>query len=168
MTFRIGKIPIRILPQFFIMAAVLGMRLGNPVELAGWVAVVLASVVVHELGHATVGQAFGLEPSVVLHGTGGTTSWTGSRNLSPARANRDLASRAGGGLRAGRRWSTRLRPCLSRGHARTPMRAASSSGLGADLASFLVGELVYVNFSMGVLNLLPMLPLDGGNVMLRF
>jgi Zn-dependent protease len=162
MTFRIGKIPIRILPQFFIMAGILGMRLGNPVELAGWVAVVLVSVVVHELGHATVGRVFGLEPSVVLHGTGGTTSWSGSRKLSPARRIAiSLAGPVAGFALGGLVLAAAL---LSRGHAHAD--AGGASRLGApNLASFLVGELVYVNFSWGVLNLLPMLPLDGGDVM---
>jgi len=145
------------------MAAVLGMRLGNPVELAGWVAVVLASVVVHELGHATVGRAFGLEPSVVLHGTGGTTSWTGSRNLSPAqRIAISLAGPGAGFALGGLVYAIAL---LSRAHTRGDS-GGGSSGIGApDLASFLVGELVYVNVAWGMLNLLPMLPLDGGNVM---
>jgi Zn-dependent protease len=142
------------------MAGILGMRLGNPVELAGWVAVVLASVVVHELGHAAVGRVFGLEPSVVIHGTGGTTSWTGSQKLSPAqRIAISLAGPMAGFALGGVVYAVAL---LARGHA----HAGSGGGLGApSLPSFLVGQLVDVNFEWGALNLLPMLPLDGGNVM---
>jgi len=159
MTFRIGNIPVRVQPTFFFMAAILGMSLPG-IKIVAWVAVVLASVIVHELGHATVGRAFGLEPSVVLHGTGGTTSWRGTRKLSPGKR---IAISLAGPV-AGFVFGVLVLAAafVSRSQAYSTLGAGSSG-----LAGFVVGELVYVNFAWGALNLLPMLPLDGGNVMVH-
>ncbi len=158
MTFRIGNIPVRVLPSFFFMAAILGMA-SPGMRLVVWVAVVLASVIVHELGHAMVGRAFGLEPSIVLHGTGGTTSWKGTRKLSPGK--RIAISLAGPG--AGFVFGILVfAVAILSAHG----QAYSSLGVGASgLARFVVSALLWVNFGWGALNLLPMLPLDGGNVM---
>jgi Zn-dependent protease len=157
MTFRIGNIPIRIVPSFFIMAAVLGMSLPG-VQLVAWVAVVLVSVIVHELGHATAGLAFGLEPSVVLHATGGTTSWRGTPKLSPAKRIAISLAGPGAGFVLGAL-------ALAVGFlARSPAYSTVAGGTSG-VARFLILDLVYVNFWWGALNLLPMLPLDGGNVM---
>jgi Zn-dependent protease len=157
MTFRIGNIPIRVLPSFFFMAALLGMSQPG-LQIVVWVAVVLASVIVHELGHAMVGRAFGLEPSVVLHGTGGTTSWTGTRKLSPAhRIAISLAGPAAGFVLGG---LVLVADAVARSQSHS-----TGDGRLLGLGSYLVATLLFVNFKWGLINLLPMLPLDGGNVM---
>jgi Zn-dependent protease len=148
LSFRLGKIPVRILPSFFVMTVFLGMS-AMDLRLAAWVVVVLVSVLIHELGHATMGLAFGLEPRIDLHGMGGTTSWASPRDLGTARRIAISLAGPGAGFAAGAlvRW-----------------------GLGPDafmaipLGGFIYDELLYVNFGWGLLNLLPMLPLDGGNV----
>jgi Zn-dependent protease len=147
-SFRLGRIPVRILPSFFIMTVLLGMALSSPMAIVGWVVVVLGSVIVHELGHATAGLAFGLEPAIALHGSGGTTSWSGSRKLSPGqRIALSLAGPMAGFVLGGLAWIARSQ--------------AQAVGFGR----FLLDELVFVNFAWGALNLLPILPLDGGDVM---
>jgi len=150
LSFRIGKIPVRVLPSFFLMAVLLGgLGVGDLRVLAAWVLVVSVSVMLHELGHATMGLALGLEPSIVLHGMGGTTSWTAARPLSTAkRVAISLAGPAAGfAVAAVVRWGLGER--------------AFPTPVGA----FVYETLLFVNFGWGVLNLLPMLPLDGGNVM---
>jgi stage IV sporulation protein FB len=158
LSFRIADVPVRVVPSFFIMALLFGASLNNPVKIALWVTVVFVSVVVHELGHATMGRAFGLQPSVMLHGTGGTTSWTGSRKLSTGQ--RIAISFAGpgagfalGAVVFGARWLG-----LGRG-------SPDGGGAMQDLGAFVVHDLIVVNFWWGLLNLLPMLPLDGGNIL---
>ena len=80
MTFHIGKIPVRVLPSFFLVTLFLNLT-SSPAALFSWAAVVFVSVILHELGHASMGLAFGLEPRIDLHGMGGTTSWAASRPL---------------------------------------------------------------------------------------
>jgi Zn-dependent protease len=152
LSFHLGRIPVRVDPSFFLMAAFLGYASGDtsPLKLAVWVAVVVVSVLVHEMGHATVGFLFGVQPRVELHGMGGTTSWTGGGDLSTGK--RIAISLAGPG--AGFVVAAVVRYGLGRG-------AFPATAFGGALYDFIL----VVNFSWGVLNLLPMLPLDGGNVM---
>ena len=156
LTFRLGKIPVRVLPSFFITTVILnfGLAQTDPRKLLVWLAIVLASVLVHELGHAFTGIAFGLQPRIDLHGFGGTTSWATAERISSAK--RIVISLAGPGMG------------FVAGFAVMAFRAASGSvptEAGASLAEFAYGNLLYVNFGWGILNLLPMLPLDGGNVL---
>lgn len=151
LSFRLGKIPVRILPSFFLMTVFLGMS-ALDMRLAAWVPLVLVSVLVHELGHATMGLAFGLEPRIDLHGMGGTTSWAAPKDLGAARRIAISLAGPGAGFAAGAlvRWGI-----------------GPGAFTAIPLGGFIYEELLYVNFGWGVLNLLPMLPLDGGNVSLQ-
>jgi Zn-dependent protease len=157
--FRLGKIPVRVLPWFFIVSAIINADLltGDPAKgaekLALWLVIVFVSVLLHELGHATAILAFGGAPEIMLHGMGGTTSWGPTKTpMSPGR--RIVISLAGpfagfvvGGIVLALSVADVLPP--------------------ADLVAFAVRSLLFVNLGWGVFNLLPMLPLDGGNVMMQ-
>jgi hypothetical protein len=79
-SFRLGPIPVRIEFPFFLVAVLLGLNTHKDVMLlVAWVVVVFVSILVHELGHAIVGRAFGSETSIVLHGMGGLTFRGGGR-----------------------------------------------------------------------------------------
>src|SRR5258708_40246213 len=84
--FRLGKIPVRILPWFFVTTLFINVGLVeiDARKLALWMVLVLASVLVHELGHAIAGLAFALQPRIDLHGLGGAPSWTGGERLASA------------------------------------------------------------------------------------
>jgi Zn-dependent protease len=155
MRFRLGKIPVTVQPSFFVATLVLGASAGDPRMVAAWIAIVFVSVMLHELGHASAGLAFGLEPQIELHTMGGTTSWTTARTLSTAqRVTISLAGPFAGFVVAA---------IAAAAHA-----AAGPRGLaaGPDVAGAFVYETVlFVNLWWGLANLVPMLPLDGGNVM---
>jgi Zn-dependent protease len=150
LSFRLGKIPVRIQPSFLLIAVLFGLVGTDLRILVAWVAIVLVSVMLHELGHATMGLTFGLSPSIDLHAMGGTTSWSGGPALSTAK--RIAISLAG--------------PFAGFGVAAF-VRYALGPGVfpPTPLGAFIYDNLLFVNFGWGVLNLLPMLPLDGGNVM---
>jgi stage IV sporulation protein FB len=151
LSFRLGKIPVRIQPSFFLIAAILGLAGNDLAATAAWVVVVLVSVLLHELGHAMMGLAFGLEPRIDLHTMGGTTSWSSARLLSiPRRIAISLAGPGAGFLVAA--------VVLAIGRARfAPLPAGGR----------VYDDLIFVNFGWGIANLVPMLPLDGGNVLLQ-
>lgn len=68
------KIPIRIAPTFFLMAAVIGFL--NSMSLYGtiiWVGIIFVSVLVHELGHALTAKMFGQNVHIELVAFGGLT-----------------------------------------------------------------------------------------------
>ena len=123
-------------------------------KLALWIAIVLVSILVHELGHATAVLAFGLQPRVDVHGLGGTTSWSnGSKRASLSHGKRIIISLAGpamGFVAWGAVYALRLLGILPY----TP------------LGDFAYASLVWINRGWGIFNLLPVLPLDGGNVLL--
>jgi Zn-dependent protease len=152
MQFRLGSIPVRVHGSFFVMAALLGATdLANPGRVIIWVVVVTISVLIHELGHALMGRAFGLAPAIDLHGMGGTTSWPLGKDVSYGK--RILISLAGPGVG------------LLVASAIIAARAFGVRPPDGALAEAAVSDLLQVNGVWAVLNLLPMLPLDGGNVM---
>lgn len=151
MEFRLGSIPVQVQPRFFLMAVLLGLNERDPGRLAVWVAVVFVSILVHELGHALMGMAFGFRPQIVLHGMGGHVTfgegrWTSSTWKSV------LISLAGPG--AGFLFGGLVLALQMYGGVHPPQPLART-------ALYL---LLYVNVVWGVFNLVPMLPLDGGNV----
>jgi Zn-dependent protease len=151
--FHLGKIPVRIHATFFLMAAFLGLGLYDPshlVAIASWVGLVLLSVLFHELGHASMGLAFGLEPRIDLHGMGGTTSWATAKPLSHAKR---IAISLAGPFAGFALWAVVL------------LLARAGVFPDTPLSRSLLEQTKFVNVWWGVLNLLPLLPLDGGNVM---
>jgi Zn-dependent protease len=147
LTFRLGRIPVRILPSFFITTVIINFG----------------------LGHALAGLAFGLQPSIDLHGFGGTTSWTGTKHLSSAK--RIVISLAGPGMGfVGGGLVAITLGLFGPGFGYVAQALLGAFGLAppvseSSLADFTTVSLLFVNVGWGVLNLLPMLPLDGGNVM---
>jgi Zn-dependent protease len=152
LSFRVAGFPIQVHPLFFLIALATGATGGwNPARIAVWSGVVFASVLVHELGHALAFRRFGHGASISLHGLGGTTTSTGGRSLTHRQ---DLwVSLAGpgagfllGGLVLG-------------------LQLLTPVGQAGGLAGYTVRALLWTNFGYGLLNLLPIHPLDGGHAM---
>lgn len=148
MSFELLGVPVRIHPLILVTAVFIGPR-DNPLELLVWVPMVLVGVLLHELGHALLVQRLGRRPAIELHAMGGTTSW-----------------HDGGGMTAGQRIAVSAAGpavgiavglvCLGAWRALSPM----PGGLVDQAMSFAV----FVNLGWGILNLAPVLPLDGGNI----
>ena len=62
--------PVRIHPLFWLLTLLLS-GLGNPIFVILWVLAVLLCILLHELGHAVVMRAYGYYPSIVLYSFGG-------------------------------------------------------------------------------------------------
>jgi Zn-dependent protease len=140
-------IPVRIHPTFFLTAAILGARPNAGVTaVAIWIGVVFASVLLHEYGHAIAARAFGFRPRIELHAMGGTTVWGGAPVTPGRRFAISLAGPAAGLAVGAIAWAA------------APAHLAGAAGEA-------VQAILWVNVGWGVLNLLPILPLDGGNVM---
>jgi Zn-dependent protease len=156
--FRLGSIPVRVHFPFLFLTIVLGVGVAGrgvtdglpaPLVMAVWVPIVFVSVMVHELGHALVGRAFGLVPRIDLHGMGATTSWAESRDVGNGRSIAiSLAGPFAGFALAGALWSL--------GHLGFHPKHL--------LLEFAMKQTFFVNLVWSIFNLAPMLPLDGGNV----
>ena len=160
--FRLFGIPFEIGTYFWIGSAIFGSNLAVGehalLNLALWVACVLVSIVVHELGHALAARHYGVQPTVLLHGIGGLTFFPGARLTRPQSILVSLAGPAAGfGL-----WGLVV----------LAQRAVYGSEFFHDdnvldryVMYSVIRNLVFINFTWTIFNLLPILPLDGGQVM---
>jgi Zn-dependent protease len=147
--FHIGGVPVRVDWSFWLLAVLLGVQAREGWLLVAWVAIVLVSILVHELGHAFTMRAFQQRPHVLLYAFGGVT--VGDR---PTRSRSEsiIISLAG------------------------PLSALVLLGIPAYLLRdgvwaqetynryVIVHDIAWVNILWSVLNLVPVLPLDGGNI----
>ncbi len=159
--FRLFGIPIRVHPFFFLGTAIMGwgsMEHG-PQHLVLWVAICFISILVHELGHALVSRWLGCYGQAIdLYGMGGLAHFQPGRGYTHGKS--ILISLAGPG--AGFLLYALMRFVLS-----GPLERWAN-GQGNPAVAFLVSNGVYqwehVNLWWGLINLLPVHPLDGGQV----
>jgi len=149
-TFRLFGIPVTIRPSFLVIAALIGFTSRRPiVYLVAFVAIVFVSILIHELGHAITARSYGAEVEIELNGIGGLTSWSvPDKELGPGQ--RALVAAAGSGvgvLFGGIVW------LFDR-----------FTGPYDEVAGFVVSTLIAVNVLWGLLNWLPIRPLDGGHL----
>lgn len=75
-----GKIPISIHPLFWVLAFLIGwIQSQSFIGIFIWVLVIVISVLFHELGHAFTAKFFGLHPKIELIAFGGVTSYENKR-----------------------------------------------------------------------------------------
>lgn len=151
--FRVAGIPVHVQPVFFVIAGLFGFRyidIGLDVVLV-WVATSFVSILVHELGHGLALKVFGHPSSIVLHGFGGVT--ISSRRQTMTRARSVIVSLAGSGTALLLLW--------------LPTRQLFGSDAIFDLPRLAIWAVYFLSFQnlwWSVANLLPIRPLDGGNV----
>jgi stage IV sporulation protein FB len=183
--FRLFGIPVRVHPFFWLVSLLLGMGGGpaDPVETLIWVAVVFVSILVHELGHAFTQRRFGGRPWITLYSFGGLASCNDCDRSPRSQILILLAGPAAGFVFAAavvllmrlsghyvgvatsesqidlesldleRVWVLAIGPIL------TFFEPLASRPL-----SHAVGDLLQVNILWGLVNLLPLYPLDGGQI----
>src|SRR5687768_16227639 len=148
--FRLASVPVRVTPSFWLIALLMAMSRPE-VELAiEWVVVVFVSVLIHEMGHATAARVFGLAPRIELHGMGGTSYYRAPEASHASRKILVTLAGPGAGFVFGGlvyAW-TRVAP---------PPEAGS-------LIETIQRDLLWANLGWGLVNLIPILPLDGGQV----
>jgi Zn-dependent protease len=150
--FRVLRFPVRVHPFFWIATILLGssaLQDGGLLYLLIWVVGVFVSILVHELGHAIAFRRFWVESHIVLYMFGGlAVPWTAVqgrwRRIAVA-----LAGPFAGFVLCGLVYgSNQLYPWARQNH----------------LLAELYRVLFWINLIWGVVNLLPVFPLDGGQV----
>jgi membrane-associated protease RseP (regulator of RpoE activity) len=138
-------------PVFFVIMGLLGLQLAE--QSIGlvflWVGVAFVSILVHELGHALTLKAFGVPSEITLLGLGGVTIHR--RRLDKRR--NVMVSVAGSLAALLVLW--------------LPARTLNGSTWILDQSTWVQNGVLfasYVNLWWSVANLLPIRPLDGGNV----
>ena len=153
--FRIGRIPVEVHPGHFLFAAVLGyqgMNWRDPrtavLYLISWIAIVFFSVLLHEMGHALASLFFGYRPGVQLVWTGGLTHPNAGGAIP---WHRDVLLTLAGpsvGLLFGG-------VCIVIDQLVPPLPA---------YLDYVLRNLIWVNVFWSLLNLAPVIPLDGGKI----
>ena len=162
---------VRVTPFFWVASLILGFHyFEDGFEfLLIWIAVFFVSILVHEFGHIIVGRYYGSYGHIVLHGLGGLA--IGSNNL----ANRwqRIAVSLGG---PGAQLLFLLVPCLIvvglMQHSAPPIEMSLFGALGSktidyarpSLLDATLDMMIVVNLFWPLINLIPVYPLDGGQV----
>lgn len=168
--FRLGSIPVRIEPSFWLITLILGVRLGSAAGIALWTALELVAVLVHELGHALTARAFGAEPSIVLHSMGGITRYQVPKTKPYGRWHSVATSFAGPMAGFVLALVTFLGAMLIAPGGGSPLDRALTvwslalSPRADSMTSLALALTLWINVGWGLINLLPILPLDGGNI----
>jgi Zn-dependent protease len=146
--FRLLGIPVRVHPFFWLIMAAIGFtddaRATLIFVLCGFI-----SILFHEFGHGMMSRVFGQRPSIVLYGMGGLCYYGNPERESPGR--RFLVLICGplaGFMLAGVAYAA-----IELGGSRL-----------SPTASYGLSVLVIINLYWSALNLLPIWPLDGGQM----
>lgn len=176
--FSVLGIPVRVHPFFWLIALVLGLRSPDAGALIVWVIAVFLGVLVHEMGHALVMRRFGFAPWITLYGLGGMASYNPG----------GYGGAGGYGARSVGTWGQvlisaagpiagfLLAACLLLVLTLAGVDVDYFIGLPIGLTAYvhepvghpvlrqLLNSLLFVTIAYGVLNLMPIYPLDGGQI----
>jgi stage IV sporulation protein FB len=172
--FRLLDIPVRIHPLFWLISAVLGWQDHNIPAVLIWIGCVFVSILVHEFGHGLMARKYHGSPSIVLYGMGGLCYSQGERTPWQRLAV-ILAGPGAGFILCG---LTLLGASAAFGltgseHLAVVQQLAGLDGnreefvgaiskLPSETAFRIYRNLVWINLMWGLVNLLPIWPLDGG------
>jgi Zn-dependent protease len=151
---RVAGIAIRVHWTFQVMLAAVALSVDAPLAVLGLLGLMVASVLVHELGHGLAARAYGVRVlDITFWPLGGMARMA---NM-PERAGPEAAIAAAGPLVnlaiAGLSVAALVALSLADA-ARTPR-----------LLEVLVEAVLWINASMGLFNLVPAFPLDGGRIL---
>ena len=143
------SIPLRISPLFFLTAAIIGyMGSRSLMGTIMWIAIIFVSILVHEYGHAIAGRSFGQSPVIELTGFGGVTYATKPK----LKLSQEFVVVAAGPF---------FGFCLF-----ILARLIIFSGFIKNAPLLYMLEVTsMINLFWTILNLLPVMPMDGGQLM---
>jgi len=177
--FRVLGIPARIHPGFWLVSFILGYQgaQAKPLYVLIYIGVVYFSILVHELGHALMMRRYGYSPRIVLYHMGGLAIPDEGFSMGFSRPRRDtwpsililLAGPGAGFLLAA--WTALLLMLAGGSYTlvaptmeRPLFWVAELPDKTPDAVRELVDYLFFINIFWGLVNLVPVLPLDGGQI----
>ena len=184
LNFRLLGIPVRISPWFWVVSLMFNLSAEVPLPFVlSWIGCVFVSILVHEFGHGLTAKSFGFRPFIVLHGMGGVCASEGGRHSFGQRLAVLLMGPGAQFLLLGVvflyaffawrigpvgdwfliQWVLGFPPKITDpGSLYVP--ALKQIGTLAPLTFFTLFSLVRINLLWALINLLPVWPLDGGQI----
>lgn len=163
--FSLFGIPIYVNPFFWLIGAVMGWSVVTapgmgPPYLINWMLCLFVSILIHELGHAIFAKTFGWPPQIFLYHMGGLAVYQPySGNTTGKSITISFAGPAAGfvffGVVLVVEWFIFGKQFNLQTH---------FSKIIAKHISFAIYQLKFINLWWGLVNLLPVLPLDGGRI----
>ena len=148
---RVAGIPVRLSVWFLLTTILIAPKeaKSHPGLGVSWILIVFVGVLLHELGHALTARTFGQTPVISFQAFGGLTSWNPTGEMGAGK--RLLISAAGPmvGIAIGLLVAVVMVVTTAKG----------------SMPRTVLYYVVWVNLGWGVLNLFPILPLDGGKIM---
>ncbi|MFO0593755.1 MAG: hypothetical protein U0228_00550 [Myxococcaceae bacterium] len=146
--FHLFGIPVRVEPMFFLLPL---MALANrsPAEAASWAVLVFVGVLLHELGHALAMKWYSFSPSITLHALGGVTQYPATARPPPRQVFFITLAGPTAGLMLG------VLALALRHFITDP----------SPLVSMALEDAIRINIGWSIINLLPILPWDGGLIL---
>jgi Zn-dependent protease len=180
LSFNLFGFPVRVHPGFFVLPVVFGGSAAGAAENPGvliliFMMVFFVSILVHELGHSLALRYFGVPSRIVLYWMGGlaiheNSAW-GGRQLTP---NQQIVVSLAGPLAGFSLAAVVVGVVLALGGTLVfqvlgmfPMLTGNWTGTAIESNSslqILFGVALFCNIVWNLLNLAPVLPLDGGRV----
>lgn len=180
LNFSVLGFPVRVHPFFWLAAFILGSRGSENSSEAGlelliWVVALFASILIHELGHSLMMRRFGISSHIVLHMMGGLAIPDSYGFGARSRDSRSSVLISFAGPAAGFLFASVIILAIIG----TGGRFIVNPAFGFPFYQFalnvppgpemnpwehLAEALLYINIFWGLVNLLPVYPLDGGQI----
>ena len=144
--FSLAGVPVSVSPWYLMLLAYLGFR-GSFAQGMLYALVITVSLLAHEMGHALVARAYKLQPHVLLHGFGGLTG----HDRPKSHGAEALIVAAG--------------PLAGLSIAALSYVALAYAPVSSPVAEWFLEQMVRLNVFWSLFNLLPMWPMDGGQLM---
>lgn len=148
--FSLFRIPVSV-HLTFLLIALLGATSYSGIDIGIWTAAAFASILLHEMGHALTARGFGATGvNVTLYGLGGVTTYGAGRKMSNGRSFLIAAAGSATGIVAG-------------GALLLLGRDGAFAGVSHEVLVF-IDSFIFTALVWGVLNWIPIVPLDGGHM----
>lgn len=192
--FRLFRFPVRVSGLFWVLPIVFGIQMGHPFYILVWAIAIFTGVLIHELGHAFAYQYYGISPRIALTMMGGYVTqnqfdvWNLSESSYSNRSHKQqivisaagpvfgfvLAALIVGIVFLAGGWIDfhtvfGFLPYwfieLESGVLFEPdYPGLMDNPSNKDLIHELISASLFVNIYWGIMNLMPVYPLDGGNI----
>jgi stage IV sporulation protein FB len=171
LNFPLLGIPVRVSPWFWLVTVIMGSKRQDAGAIITWIAAVFLSILIHELGHALVMRKQGFRPWIVLYAMGGLACYDPRDALRSGKSGwlEQVFVSAAGPVAGFLLAAILVLGVVAAGHGH-PIdihdfwEVMNPVALPNARLAALLNDIFYICVLWGLVNLLPVYPLDGGQI----